>query len=92
MLRDPEVANNLVLAIIALANLATAYLAYRNHGAIKGVKEDVATVEKATNSMKDALIAGAGREGETKGFAEGKAEGDRQAALDRISEAKRRDE
>ncbi len=91
----PEVINNIVLAIIAISNAITAYLAYRNHNAIAGVKADVKTIELATNSMKDALVLASGKVGEAKGYEAGRLAGqatsDHQAALDRTSEATERD-
>lgn len=42
--------DSIVLLVIALINLVTGYLSYRAHQAIL-------VVEKATNSMKDALVA-----------------------------------
>lgn len=82
----PEVINNIVLAIIAIANAITAYMAYHNHTAIAAVREDVKTVELATNSMKDALVKSAGELGMAQGFEAGRlsgqtTRGDRQAAL-----------
>ncbi len=95
MWTNPEIVNNIVLAIIALANALTAILTYRNHNAIKDVKVDVATIEKATNSMKDALVKASGIAGEAKGYEAGRLAGqatsDHQAALDRTSEATERD-
>ncbi len=71
----PEVINNIVLAVIAIANAITAYLAYRNHYAIQGVKADVKTIEIATNSMKDALVEASGKAGEARGFEQGRVAG-----------------
>jgi hypothetical protein len=47
--------------VIALCSIASLYIGLHNKGQIE-------KVEKATNSMKDALVAGAGREGITEGL------------------------
>ncbi len=61
---------NLALIVVALINsvglVAVAWLTNRT-------RSDVRRVEKATNSMKDALVAGARREGITQGRADEKA-------------------
>lgn len=72
MLTDPNLINNIILAVIAIANAMTALFAYRNHTAIQGVKTDVAVIEKATNSMKDDLVKAAGKVGQAQGFEEGR--------------------
>lgn len=63
--------SNLILLAIAVLNAFTAYMAYR-------ARTDIAIVEKATNSMKDALVAStrivAHGEGKAEGIAEGKTE------------------
>lgn len=55
--------NNLVLAVIAIATAANGYFQWRNNQIAHETRQiaqdtraDVAIVEKATNSMKDALV------------------------------------
>jgi len=71
MLTDPNIVNNIILAVIALANLFTAFLAFKNHDQIKDARNDIATIEKATNSMKDALVLATGKASRAEGLAEG---------------------
>ena len=60
---DPELLRTLSLLGIAIMNAVTAFLAWRTHESAKRAEVNIATVEKATNSMKDALVAAAGRAG-----------------------------
>jgi len=57
-------ADTLILLFVALIN---AYTAYKVHHSAT----DIRKVEKATNSMKDALVTAAGKAGFTEGLAEG---------------------
>jgi hypothetical protein len=95
MWSDPNFVNNVILAIIAISNAVTAYLAFKNHNAIQAVNSNISTIEKATNSMKDALVKTTGELGMAKGYEAGRLAGqatsDHQAALDRTSEAEDRD-
>jgi len=79
MLTDPNIVNNIILAVIALANLFTAFLAFKNHDAIKEARSDIAIIEKATNSMKDALVTATGKASRAEGLAEGLKRGQDQA-------------
>ena len=51
----------------AVVSLVTLWRVGRVHTAIGDVKTDVATIEKATNSMKDALVEATQKAGEAKG-------------------------
>jgi hypothetical protein len=75
MFTDPNVINNIILAVVAISNMVTAFLAYKNHQAVQDVKKDIATVEKATNSMKDALVAATDKASRAEGMAAGLAQG-----------------
>lgn len=66
--------NALVLLVIAVANALAAYFSWRAHQAMLGVKSDVATIEKATNSMKDALVAATAKSSKAEGVLLGRAE------------------
>ena len=66
--------NEIVLAFIALLNAFTAFLAYRTH-------QNMALVEKNTNSMKDALVKQTGLASHAAGVTEGLAQGAAQTAL-----------
>ncbi len=73
--------NNASLLLIAALNAATAFLTWRTHDAIGVVKLDVAetknnisTVEKATNSMKDALVAATAKASQAAGELKGRAD------------------
>jgi len=73
--------NNLVLAVIAIATALNGYFQWRSNQLsaetnviAKKTQADVAIVEKATNSMKDALVKAAGDAGLVQGRAEAAAE------------------
>jgi hypothetical protein len=67
---------NLVLWLfIALLNAYTAYMSKRAHDVAVATKEDVATIEKATNSMKDALVASTAAAALAEGHAAGLEQG-----------------
>lgn len=70
--------NTAMLLGIALFNCLTALLSLRNHRAIKRVEGDVKTVEQATNSMKDALVAATDRASRAEGHAAGLKEGQKE--------------
>lgn len=63
--------NTLLIFGVALFNCITAYLGYLSHQAIKEVGKNVAIIEKATNSMKDALVASTDKAARSEGRAEG---------------------
>lgn len=65
---------NLVLLAIALANVATAILTLLT-------RRDVRTIEKATNSMKDALVKATGEAAHAAGRHEARMEGEAKAAI-----------
>ena len=48
---------NITLAIIALLNMLTAFFAWRTHVSQTESATKIATLEKNTNSIKDALVA-----------------------------------
>lgn len=56
--------DTLILLFVALIN---AYTAYK----VRRAEVNIEKVEKATNSMKDALVVAAGKAGFTEGLAEG---------------------
>ena len=58
--------NTWVLLAVAAMNALTAYLTYK-------ARQDIHTVEKATNSMKDALVAVTGESMKAQGILEGRA-------------------
>jgi hypothetical protein len=66
--------NTVALVAIAVLNAFTAFLAYRTHLTSVETNKNVAIVEKANNSMKDALVASTAKasmaEGELKGRAD----------------------
>ena len=66
-----ELSNTLILAIIALANAFTAFLVYRTHIIAQATAANVAIVERATNSMKDALVVATGKASRAEGIAAG---------------------
>jgi hypothetical protein len=59
----PEFMHALLLLGIAAFNAFTAFMAWRTLGVTKRTEANVAIVEKATNSMKDALVLAAGKAG-----------------------------
>lgn len=63
--------NQIILLAIAVLNLFTAIMSFRTH-------TNMAIVEKATNSMKDALVASTAKaslaEGKAQGLEEGRSE------------------
>ena len=63
--------NNLMLGAIAFFNLMTAFLAYRTHQAAISTQADMNRVERATNSMKDALVKATGEAAHAAGLTEG---------------------
>lgn len=73
--------NEVILAMIAFFNVVTAYLAYRTHQLAVATQKDMTTVEKATNSMKDALVKATGEASHAAGMVEGLAQGAAQTAL-----------
>jgi len=75
MFTDPNVINNIILAVVAISNMVTAFLAYKNHQAVQQVKTDIKTVELATNSMKDALVAATDAAARAEGTARGLEQG-----------------
>ncbi len=67
--------NTAMLLGIAIFNCLTAFLSMRNHNAIKKVANDVKTVELATNSMKDQLVAATDKASRAEGMAIGLQQG-----------------
>lgn len=68
--------------VVAVTVVINCYLSFRNGlraqriaEGIHTIKKDVATVEKATNSMKDALVASTAKASHAEGMVEGRAEG-----------------
>lgn len=78
--------NTLVLAVIAVINLITAVLTVRTHIAAVATQANVEIIEKATNSMKDALVATTGKAAFLAGRQEATIEGEVKAAA--IAEGK----
>lgn len=74
-------ANTIALVLIAVMNAVTAFLAYRTHLATQTTQSNVAKIEIATNSMKDALVEATGKASHAEGMAEGIVQG-RQDAKD----------
>jgi hypothetical protein len=58
-----EFLNSIVLLGIAMFNALTAFIAWRTLQSSKRAEANIATVEVATNSMKDALVKAAGLQG-----------------------------
>lgn len=71
MTPSAEIVNTGVWVVIAMVNLITGYLAYRTHITAVQTNANVATIERATNSMKDALVASTAKAS----YAEGQAVG-----------------
>jgi hypothetical protein len=59
----PEFMNSLLLLGIAAFNAFTAFMAWHTLQSAKRAEVNIQTVEKATNSMKDALVAAASKAG-----------------------------
>lgn len=72
---DPNIAALLGIAII------NAIISWRTHASIKVTQADVLRVEKATNSMKDALVARTAEAAEAKGRDDERAVGEAKAAV-----------
>ncbi len=77
----------IALLVIALFNMATAFLTWRTHiittathSAVVKTQEDVATVEKATNSVKDAPVAATAKSEFARGKEQARVEGIEKAA------------
>ena len=68
--------DHVVWLVVALINAYTAWISFRTHEATVKVAENVQVIEKATNSMKDALVAST----QKAAFAEGKESGRLQEA------------
>lgn len=58
-----ELMNSLILLGIAALNALAAFLSWRTLQSSKRTEANVQVVEKATNSMKDALVLAAGKAG-----------------------------
>jgi hypothetical protein len=67
--------NTAAWGVIAVVNLATAYLTWRVNHAVKTVKRDVIAIEKATNGMKAELVEATAKAS----FIEGRVAGREQA-------------
>jgi len=66
---------NLILVLLAaLVNLATAIMVVRLRTVVLGAAENIMKVEKATNSMQDALVAATAKASLGEGLAQGRAE------------------
>jgi hypothetical protein len=76
--------NSLILLAVALVNGYTAWAASRAHTIAVQTAVDVHAIEKATNSMKDALVAATDMAAHAKGKEEGRLQeqalGERKAA------------
>lgn len=70
---------NLILLAIAFFNALTALVGWYTHKAAKATQADVLKIEKATNSMKDALVAATAQASEAKGRDEERAKGEDKA-------------
>lgn len=66
--------NGVILGLIAFFNLVTAVLAYKTHQSAVATQTNMAIVEKATNSMKDALVKATGEAAHAAGMTEGLAQ------------------
>jgi hypothetical protein len=80
--------NNIALFFIAIFNAFTAWVTWRTHKTTTEVKKatletqaNVAIVEKATNSMKDALVAATGQAAHAAGVTEGLAQASAEKAV-----------
>jgi hypothetical protein len=65
--------NTAAWGVIAVVNLATAYLTWRVNYAVKTVKRDVVAIEKATNGMKAELVEATAKASYIEGKAVGRA-------------------
>ena len=83
--KGPQVSNldvnTIMLAIIAISNAVTAWLWYHNNQKMTSISQNITTVEKATNSMKDHLVMATASAAEAKGFALGQAAGIKSADI-----------
>jgi hypothetical protein len=73
--------NGVILGLIAFFNLVTAYLAFRTHQAAVLTQANVAKVEVATNSMKDALVKATGEASHAAGVIQGLSQAASEKAL-----------
>lgn len=71
---------NLVLLIIALVNAFTAYVGWRTHKAATATQQEVVTVRKEMNGMKDAVVLATGQAERAAGRDEERAVGEAKAA------------
>jgi hypothetical protein len=79
MTQDLGGAAQLITALVLAATFVQSFLNGRKSARIEkaqtAIKENVQTIEKATNSMKDALVAATARASHAEGAAEGLAQG-----------------
>ncbi len=66
--------NFIVLAVIAVANAVTGFLAYRTHLVAVETKKDVATVKEATNGLQEALVSSTAKASKAEGELKGRAD------------------
>ena len=62
------------LGFIAATNLVAALITWRTHTKVVAAASDILRVEKATNSMKDALVAATAKASRAEGVVAGRAE------------------
>ena len=67
-------ANTIILGFAAVMNVATAVITLRTHNATMATQIDVATVKKATDGMKDALVKATGEAAHASGVDQGRGE------------------
>jgi hypothetical protein len=72
--------NTLVLLLVALLNCVTAAISWYSNHVVLQTRKDVAIIEKATNSMKDALVKATGEASRAAGVVEGRQEAENKAA------------
>lgn len=60
---NPEFVNSIILLGVAVCNAFTAFMAWHTLQSAKRAEVNIQTVEKATNSMKDALVLAASKAG-----------------------------
>ncbi len=72
--------NTWSLLVIAGINLAIAVLTWRTHKLATRTNENIATVERATNSMKDALVAATAKASFAEGADSARIAGEEKAA------------
>jgi len=77
---DSTQINTIAWLLIAACNLITAFLSFRTNQAAVSTQANMAKVEIATNSMKDALVTATAKASYAEGHTVGTAEGESKAA------------